>query len=147
MKLILTKTVKFLGTEGETINAKDGYARNYLIPKKLAVPYTAGAVKALEVKRKKALAQAEKEKEKCQLLAKKIAQLSLNIPMESGVNDALFGSVTSDLVSRAFQQEGIEIDKKDITIAEPIKKLGIYSAEVKLHPEIKENVRIWVVKK
>jgi len=80
-------------------------------------------------------------------IAEKIAKLSVTIPMESGIDDALFGSVTSDKIFHALQQEGFKIDKKAITIEEPIKKLGIYNVIIKLHPEVKENLRVWVVKK
>ena len=147
MQVILLQDVKGLGKEGDVVKAKDGYARNYLIPRKIAALYTPGAVRALEVKRKKALQAAEKEREKAKGLAKTISQLSLTIPMESGVDDALFGSVTTDAISRALKQEGVDIDKKNITITDPIKKLGIYNVGVELHPEVKETLRIWVVKK
>ena len=147
MQVILLQDVKGLGKEGDVVKAKDGYARNYLIPRKIAALYTPGAVRALEVKRKKALQAAEKEREKAKGLAKTISQLSLTIPMESGIDDALFGSVTTDAISRALKQEGVDIDKKNITITDPIKKLGIYNVGVELHPEVKETLRIWVVKK
>lgn len=147
MQVILLQDVKGLGKEGDVVRAKDGHARNYLIPRKTAALYTPGAVRALEVKRKKALQGAEKEREKAKGLAKTISQLSLTISMESGIDDALFGSVTPDAISRALKQEGADIDKKNITITGPIKKLGIYNVEVELHPEVKETLRIWVVKK
>ncbi|MFC1576362.1 50S ribosomal protein L9 [Candidatus Omnitrophota bacterium] len=147
MEVILLKDVKSLGKEGDTVKVKDGYARNYLVPKKIAMPYAPGAVKVLEAKRKKAARDAEKTKKTAAKLAETIAGLSLTISMESGVDDMLFGSVTSELISTTLKSEGVEIDKKNISIKEPIKKLGIYSAEVKLHPEIKQDLRIWVVKK
>ena len=147
MELILLQDVKALGKEGSTVKVKDGYARNYLIPKKLAVLSTPGAVKALERKKKKAALETEKAKKASEELAKTLSQLSLTISMESGSEDKLFGSVTSDTIFHALQQEGIQIDKKSITIKDPINKLGIYNVEVKLHPEVKQDLRIWVVKK
>ena len=147
MQIILLQDVKGLGKEGDVVKAKDGHARNYLIPKNIAALYTPGALRALEAKKKKALKGAEKEHGKAKGFAKAISQLSLTIPMESGVDDALFGSVTTDAISRALKQEGVDIDKKNITISDPIKKLGIYNVEVQLHPEVKETLRVWVVKK
>lgn len=147
MEIILLQNVEKLGKEGDAVKVTDGYARNFLFPKKLATPYAAGAVKILEGKRKKAALRHEKEKKLARELAAKLSKLSLTISVEAGVNDTLFGSVTSETIFHALQQEGIAIDKKSITIGEPIRKLGIYSAEVKLHPEVKEHLKIWVVKK
>lgn len=147
MEIILLKDVKKIGKEGDVVKVKDGYARNYLIPKKLAVLHTASAAKTLETKRKKQARLAEKEKKSARELATKISKTPLNIPMESGIDDMLFGSVTSEAIANALRQENIQIDKKNITIAEPIRKLGIYNVEVKLHSEVKEKLRIWVVKK
>ena len=147
MEVILLQDIKGLGKVGDTVKAKDGYARNYLIPKKLAQSYAPGAVKALEEKRKKEERGLEKEKEKAIELAKTISKLSLTIPMEAGANDTLFGSVTPDRIFHALREEGLNLDKKSIILKDPIRKLGIYNAEVSLHSEIKENLRIWVVKK
>jgi len=147
MEVILLQDVEGLGKEGDSIKTKDGYARNYLIPKKLAAFASPAALKALEVKKKKKADGEKKEIERLKVLAEKISQLSITIPVESGVNDVLFGSVTSESISHAIREEGIEIDKKNITVNEPIKKLGIYNAEARLHPEIKATLRIWVVKK
>ncbi|MFH1593399.1 MAG: 50S ribosomal protein L9 [Candidatus Omnitrophota bacterium] len=147
MRVILLQDVEKIGKEGDSVKVKDGYARNFLIPRKMATPFSDGATKVLEAKRKRAAMKAEKEKKAIGEVAKAISQLSLTIPMESGVEDALFGSVTPDLIFHALQQEGIQVDKKAIVLNEPIRKLGIYNVEVKLHPEIKQNLRIWVVKK
>jgi len=147
MEIILLQDLKSLGKSGDTIKVKDGYANNYLIPKKLAVPYSKNAIKTVELKKKKELALAEKEKAKHITLAATLSKVSLNIAVEAGVNDLLFGSVTSESISNALRKENIQIDKKCITINEPINKLGVYTVEVKLHPEVKQDVRVWVVKK
>ena len=147
MEIILLQDVKNVGSEGDTVRVKDGYARNYLIPKKLAVVYSSGAVKALDAKKARARRAAEKAKQDAEERAKKISQMSLTIPVESGVNDTLFGSVTSETIAHALRQENIQIDKKAITITDPIKKLGIYNVEIKLHPGVQETLRVWVVKK
>lgn len=147
MEIILLQDVKSLGKEGDAVKVKDGYARNYLIPRKLAAPCTAEAIKLLEAKRKKASLKLEKERKAAQALAETLSQISLTIPMESGQEDKLFGSVGPETIFHAFQQEGVHIDKKTIVIKEPINKLGVYNIEVRLHPEAVATVRIWVVKK
>jgi large subunit ribosomal protein L9 len=147
MEIILLQKIEKLGEEGATVKVKDGFATNYLIPRKMAMPFSPGVVKVIEARKKKTRIKAEKEKGQAQELAKRIAELSLTVTAESGVNDTLFGSITSETIMHALQQEGVQIDKKDIVISEPIKKLGIYTVEVKLHPEVKENLRLWVVKK
>ena len=147
MKVILLQGVEKLGKEGDAVKVKDGYARNYLLPRKLATPYSDQAIKAQEAKKKKAQLLAKKEKGKFEELAKTLSQLSLTISMESGTEDKLFGSITPDTIFHALNNEGIHIDKKSIVIAEPIRKLGVYNVEVKLHPEVKQSLRVWVVKK
>ncbi|MGB2706504.1 MAG: 50S ribosomal protein L9 [Candidatus Omnitrophota bacterium] len=147
MEVILLESVDKVGREGETVKVKDGYARNYLIPRKLAAPVTPGALKILESKKRKAAKTAEKDKKAAEELAKTIGNLSLTIPAKSGVSDVLFGSVTPDTIFHALQHEGVRIDKKNIDIEEPIRKLGVYKVGVKLHPEVKADLRIWVVKK
>lgn len=147
MEVILLQDIEKLGKEGDTVKVKDGYARNYLIPRKLGMLYAPGAVKALMAKKKKASQIAEKEKEKAKELAKTISQLSLTISMESGADDALFGSVTPEAVAHALEEEGIHVNKKNIIFKEPIKKLGIYSVQVKVYSEVMENLRLWVVKR
>ena len=147
MKIILLHDVKSLGKEGDSLKVKDGYARNYLIPRKLAIQHTAGANKIIEAKQKRVKIIAEKEKQEKELLGKKISKLSINIRMESGVNDTLFGTITPDMISNVLKQEDIIVDKKCVVIKEPIKKLGVYTVEMKLHPEVKIDTRIWVVKK
>lgn len=147
MEVILLEDVKTLGKEGDTIKVKEGYARNYLIPRKLATPRTPAAISVLEAKKKKAILEQEKQKHAAQALAETLSQVSLTIPVESGVEDKLFGSIMPETIFHALRDEGIHIDKKDIFIKEPIRKLGIYNIEVRLHPEVKKELRIWVVKK
>lgn len=147
MEVILLRDIEGVGKEGDKIKAKDGYARNFLIPKKMASLCTPGVLKALEIKKKKKTEALVKEKAKAQELAKAVGALSLTISMESGEGDQLFGSITSELVSKALIAENVHINKKDITLPDSIKKLGVYTVIVKLHPEVKADLRIWVVKK
>ena len=147
MKVILIKDIEKLGTAGSEISVKDGYARNYLIPRGLAAEATPGALRLLEQNKHKRERLEQKKKEECEELAQRIKDVSCTIPMETGEDDKLFGSVTSEMVAQCLQQEGFEIDKKKITLEESIKSLGVYNVDIKLHPEVKTQIRIWIVKK
>ena len=147
MKVILIKNMERIGNIGDEINVKDGYARNYLIPRMIAIESTAGAVRVLERKKQQHQRKEKKIKEQCEELAKKISATSCTISMESGEEDKLFGTVTAEMIAENLRVEGIEIDKKKIVLEEPIKTLGVYNIEIKLHPEVKTQTRIWVVKK
>ena len=147
MKVILIKDVEKLGQIGDEIEIKDGYARNYLIPRKVAIESTKGAVKILEQKRKERARRELLLKEEMQVVAEKIAGISCTISMEAGEEEKLFGAVTTEMIAEALAAEGAEIDKKKIDLAEPIKALGVYTIDVKLHPEVKAQARVWVVKK
>jgi len=147
LKLILIKDVEKLGQIGDEIEVKDGYARNYLLPRKVAIESTLGAVKILEQKRRERARRELLHKEEMQAIAEKIAGISCTISMEAGEEDKLFGAVTSEMIAEALAIEGAEIDKKKIDLAEPIKALGVYTINIKLHPEVKAQARVWVVKK
>ncbi len=146
MKIILCQTIDRLGRAGDCVNVKEGYARNYLFPKNLAKEATPGNIKSLESLKKKQAIEDENKLKDAMALAEKIAALSITISAKAGEEEKLFGAVTSDMVSKALESEGISIDKKDIIIDDPIKKLGVYQIGVKLHPEVKATLRIWIVK-
>jgi large subunit ribosomal protein L9 len=135
-----------LGKVGDVITVTDGYARNYLFPKNLAKMATPGNIKGLEGSKKKQAAIETKKVEDAKALADKIAGLSVTITAQAGEEDKLFGSVTADMISMALEAEGVKIDKKDIVLDEPIKKLGSYQIVVKVIPEVKANLRVWIVK-
>lgn len=147
MKVILIEDVKKIGSIGDIIQVKPGYARNFLFPKKLARPATEANQKIIEeIKRKKEQALA-REKKAAEDLRKKLSQVSCTIAVEAGDDDKLFGSVTAQDIASAFEQEDISIDKRKIALDEPIKKLGVYNVTVKLHPEVSGEAKVWVVKK
>ncbi|OIO33531.1 MAG: 50S ribosomal protein L9 [Candidatus Omnitrophica bacterium CG1_02_40_15] len=147
MKVILIEDVKSVGAIGDIIDVKDGYARNFLFPKKLARVAINSNLKIIEdIKKKKLIAQA-KEKKEADAIKEKISAFSCTIPVEAGEDDKLFGSVTSQDISRAFEVEGLIIEKRKIILEEPIKKLGVYNISIKLHPEVTAEVKVWVVKK
>lgn len=147
MKVILLENVDRLGSMGEVISVKEGYARNYLIPKNKAKEATAGNMKMLEALKKKQAEEDNKRLKAAKALADKISNLSLTISAEAGEEEKLFGSVSNEMISEALKEEGISVDKKDIVLEEPIKKLGVYQVVVKVHPEARANLRVWVVKK
>ncbi|MGB2599829.1 MAG: 50S ribosomal protein L9 [Candidatus Omnitrophota bacterium] len=147
MKIVLVKDVEGLGIVGDEVEVTDGYARNYLIPGGSAMEATPGALRLLEQKKQKRQRLEQKIKEEFEELAGKMKDASCTISVEAGEEDKIFGSVTSDMIAQSLSQEGIEIDKKKITLVEPIKSLGVYNVDIKLHPEVKAQVRVWVVKK
>lgn len=147
MKVILVKDTANLGSMGDEIEVKDGYARNYLIPKEIAIPSTKSALRILEDKKREKERIEKKIIEEYRGVAAKLKDISCTISVEAGEEDKLFGAVTSEDIAETLKSEGMEIDKKKIALDEPIKALGVYNIDVKLHPEVKAQIRVWVVKK
>lgn len=147
MKVILIEDVKDVGSIGDIIQVKPGYARNFLFPRNLARPATEANQKVVEeVKRKKQMV-IVREKKAAEELREKLSLASCTISVEAGDDDKLFGSVTAQDIAQAFEEEGLPIDKRKILLDEPIKKLGVYNVTVKPHPEVSCEVKVWVVKK
>ncbi len=147
VEVILRKDARNLGRAGQVVKVKDGYARNYLIPKGIAYLATRENIKKWEQEKQRLLKQLEKEKAKAQELADKISQVSINIVAEANEEETLYGSITEAHIANALKEEGIEVEKDAIVLPVPIKKLGIYNIEIDLHPEVKAEVKVWVVKK
>lgn len=146
MKVILKEDVQNLGKSGEVVEVKAGYARNFLIPKGLSLEATSENLKVFEEYKRIKQLKVEKERKQAQELAKKIERISCTIVMQAN-EEQLYGAVTNADIAKALEQEGIVVDKKDILLDEPIKTLGVYQVPVKLHPEVKQQVKVWVVKK
>jgi large subunit ribosomal protein L9 len=147
MEVILKEDIAKLGSAGEIVKVKEGYARNYLIAKGLAMEVSPANMKVVEFQKKARVAKEGEKKKKAQEIANKLSSISCTIPAQAGESDKLFGSVTNSDIADALTQEGVVVDKKDIVLEEEIHKLGIYYANVKLHPEVSQKVKIWVVKK
>ncbi len=146
MKVILTQSIDRVGKMGDIVSVKDGYARNYLFPKKFAKEATTGNMKCIEgLKKKQALLEAAKIAS-AKVIADKIAALSITITVEAGEEDKLFGSVTTDMIATALEAEGVKVDKKDIILDEAIKKLGSYQVTVKIIPEVKAALKVLIAK-
>ena len=144
MKIILRKDVENLAS-GEVVTVKDGYARNFLIPRGFALKATPGNLKVVEGEKKVRQRALEKEKRNAQELAKRLSTISCTVSMRIGEDGKMFGSVTSSDIAKALEIEGIKIDKKAIELASPIREIGVFHVPVKLHPEINADVKVWVV--
>jgi len=147
MKVILLEDVNKLGSAGDVVNVADGYARNYLVPKNLAVKVTKGTLSQIEnIKRMKAT-RAEKKSAKFKAIAQKLEGISIDIPVEIGEEDKIFGTVTNSMIADALREKGFDIDKKIIEIETPVKSLGVYNVFIKLHTDVEPKIRLWVVRK
>lgn len=145
MKVILKEDVKNLGLMGSVVNVADGYARNYLIPRNLAVEASLKNIKKLEHEKNMIIEKAKKIKKAANEFAAKLSNITLSIEATAGEDGKLFGSVTAMDIVTALSRQGIEVDKRKIIIEdEPIKRLGRYNVYVKLHPEITTAINLEV---
>jgi len=147
MEVILKEDVKSIGRAGDKVNVKPGYARNYLIPKGIALEVTSGNIKIIEAQKNKRLEKEQELKASAEKIAQQLAAISCTIAVNAGEDDKIFGAVTNADVAAALSAEGVLIDKKDVVFEEDISKLGIYYCKVKLHPQVAQRVKLWVVKK
>lgn len=145
MKVILKSDVKNLGLAGEVISVKDGYARNFLIPKGLAVEANIKNIKALEHEKRIIEEASKKLKSSADNLAARLSDLNLVIKAKAGAEEKLFGSITAMDISEELKNQGIEIDKKKIHLNEPIKRLGAYSVDVKIYQNVVAKLNVNVV--
>lgn len=145
MKVILKEDVQGVGKAGQIINVKDGYARNYLLPKGLALIADEKNLKVLEYQKKKFEEQAKKKRQDAESIAERLGALELIIKAKAGEDQKLFGSITAKDIAEALQKEGFSIDKKQISISEPIKRVGEHEVEVKLLSNISAKLKINVV--
>lgn len=144
-KIILTAKVENLGNEGELVSVADGYARNFLFPRSLAMPATPGNVKRVEQMRKKRDAETAAALATAQELSAKLAKGSFTISVPAGADEKLYGSVTAADIADALKKEGIEIDRRKIVLEHPIRTTGVFDVDVKLHADVVTKVKIWVV--
>jgi large subunit ribosomal protein L9 len=146
MEVILKQKIEGLGDRGDVVKVKEGYARNFLFPKRLALPSTPSQRRVLEEEGRLHVVRDVKLKQSVQALAEKMKGLSCTIVVQAGEEDKLYGSVTGHDIAKAVAEQGFAIDHKQIVLDEPIKKLGVYSVSVRLHREVEVPVKIWVVK-
>ena len=146
MELILRDDVDKLGRRGDIVKVKDGYARNFLLPRGLGMPVTAANKAMIEKERKAHEARLAKEKAEFESLAARIGGLRFVAPRKVGESDVLYGSVTAGDIAEFLRAKGIEIDKRKVLLDEPIKHLGEHEVKIKLHPEVLASVRLLVTK-
>lgn len=146
MKVILRKEHEKLGAVGTIVEVKDGYARNFLIPKGVAYPANEGNMRALAEEKKQLERRANKELKSSQKLAEELEKVSITLQMKVGEDEKLFGAVTSQMIADSLTEKGFNIDKRIIELEEPIKALGIYTVNVRLHQNVIGKVKVWVVR-
>ncbi len=146
MKVILRKNYDQLGKIGDLVDVKDGFARNFLLPRQIAYIATQGNIRALEEEKQQIVKKEAKELEAAKLLAVDLEKISITIPVKVGEEDKIFGSVTSQMIADALKEKKYDIDKRKIDLDEPLKALGIYSINIKLHPDVIAVVKTWVVR-
>jgi len=146
MKVILKENIDTLGHIGDIVKVAPGYARNYLIPKGLAIEATEKNAKALDHLKRQMEYKKNKVLEQAKGLAARIEAISINLAHQAGEEGKLFGSVTNMELAEHLKAQGIEIDRKKIVLAEPIKHVGEFTATVKLHPEVNANLKINITK-
>jgi large subunit ribosomal protein L9 len=146
MKVILKADIERLGKIGEVVAVAPGYARNFLLPRDLALEATDKNLARIEVEKKRYAKIQAKVRQDAEALAARLGTLSLTLRQPAGESDRLFGTVTTMDIAAALEKEGIAIDKRQITVEEPIKTLGIYTVPVKLAPEVTATLKVWVVR-
>ena len=146
MQIILQEDVEKLGNRGEIVEVAEGYARNFLLPRKMALAATPGNLKRLERMRATFAKREADDRASAQTLAELLANVTLTLTRKAGENDQLFGSVTTADISEALQAQGYTIDKRKIQLTDPIKLIGEYQVPIKLHREIVATVKLAVTK-
>ncbi len=146
MKVILKADVEKLGKRGDIVKVADGYARNFLLPKGLALKENPSNLKIIEEEKKLLAVKQVKEKAEAEAMAEKLKQVSITVVKKVGENEVLYGSVTSSEIADLLKKEGIEVDRRKIEIADPIKTTGIFNVPIKIHPEVSAEIKVWVVK-
>ena len=146
MQVIIKKKIEKLGDVGDIITVKDGYARNYLLPRGLVVKATPGNLKEVELIKSQIQKKNEKKINDQKELAKKLSNLKINIPVKVGEDNQIFGSVSSTNIIEFLIEKGFEVNKKSIKLDEPIKSLGIHNVILKLDEGIESNIKVYVIK-
>jgi large subunit ribosomal protein L9 len=145
MKVILQTNIGKKGTSGDIIEVSEGYARNYLLPRGLAVQAENGNIKAVEHNKKVIQDKMNQEKKSAEKLAEKLSAHSCTIAKKVGEEEKLFGSVTSADIEAALKRDGFDIPRKDIVLSDHIRALGIYTVPVKIYPGVEAHLKVWVV--
>ena len=147
MEVILCQDVAAIGKTGDIVKVKDGHARNYLIPRQLALAATKDNKKKMEALQAKQVALHEEKKHEMQAVADKLSKVSCTLSVEVNDQEKMYGAVSEMEILRALEQEGFKFERKDLILEKPVEELGIFEVGVKLHPEVIGKFRLWVTKK
>jgi large subunit ribosomal protein L9 len=146
MKAILSKSVPGLGETGEVVEVSPGYFRNFLMPRKLAIEATDKNLVVVKQSKEQEARAAMREQREAEHLAEKMAKLPIRVALKAGENDRLFGSVTAADIADKLHEAGYDFDKRKIALDEPIKRLGLYTVHVKIHPKVEAKIKVLVEK-
>ena len=146
MEVILRQTVEKLGTPGEVVKVSNGYARNYLLPRGIAVIATEGNKKQIEAQRQRLEAAEDARREQAQSQVAVFEQVSLTFSARVGEEGKLFGSVPSGDIVAQWEARGHKIETRQVDLHEPIKALGVYRVPIRLHADVKPEIKVWVIK-
>jgi large subunit ribosomal protein L9 len=146
MEVILLDSIPKLGERGSTVKVKSGFARNYLFPRRLALPASEANRRVFQENQRVLEKRDQHARAAAEEAAKKFADVSCTIPVQVGEEDRLYGSVTTADVARSLADQGYEVDRKQIQLDEPIKQLGVYTVDIRLHREVSAPIKVWVVK-
>jgi large subunit ribosomal protein L9 len=145
MEVILVQDVPNVGEKGDVLKVKAGFARNYLIPQKMAVTANPSNVKRIEEEKKQAANKRDKIKNEAQELADKLNETTVTIPAKTGTSGKIFGTITTLQITHALKDKGFDIDRRRVTIKDELNHLGTYNAKIWLHKEVEANVTVEVV--
>jgi large subunit ribosomal protein L9 len=145
MEVILREHVEHLGNRGDVVKVAAGYARNYLLPRKLALAVTDNNKRQIDREKKIAEARDAEDKAQAEAIAQRLTQLDIEIPRRVGENDTLYGSVTSQDIAQALKDKGFDVDKRKIALADPLKALGESLVPIKIHRDVTAQLRVKVV--
>ncbi|HLH10129.1 MAG TPA: 50S ribosomal protein L9 [Terriglobales bacterium] len=146
MEVILKEDVPKLGARGDVVKVAEGYGRNYLLPKKLAIEANAGNKNVIEQMKAAAIRRAQKDKADAEALAQQLANVSLSFTRRAGEHDQLFGSVTSSDIAAELEKKGFNIDRRKIVLDEPLKTIGEFPVQIRLFKEVAGTVKVHVAK-
>jgi large subunit ribosomal protein L9 len=146
MEVILLEDLKGIGTRGDTVRVADGYARNYLIPHKIAISAAGSGAKVFREEERQRGVRENRLRRAAEKIASDMAKTSCTIPVQVGEEDRVFGAVTAQNIAEALGKAGFQVDRKKIMLDEPLKALGVYNVRVKLRTDVEAKVKVWVVK-
>lgn len=147
MDVILLEDINEIGKTGEKVTVKSGYARNYLLPRRLALPATASGLKMLKEEERRRQVREVKMQREAEELSKSLGKVSCTAEVQAGEDDRVFGAVTNADIAELLQAQGYDIDKRKVLLEEPLKALGVYTIPIRLHQDVEARVKVWVVKK